>query len=290
MSSRFFLTTFGIAGEAVDICKGSGDWGFGTNAPGRVDDEKAPFILGNPPGTCALKPGEKEKIVKGVLAESSGTAEKKIAVFLMGAPGCGKSSSLARVLNQLGHQKEEFVNIDVDDIRSKIADFHDNLTIPSKLCPGKLRAYTGLMAWCKSAGAEVRNAIFKKVLDEKRSFIFDGTCRSPDFCKRAIDDSINAGFTPYLVAVWAKGKTCADRSIGRASQTGRRVGPSVALTAHKGIHDDDVFNTLADIVIEAGGEAWIFNNEGQTPVQAFHRSGTQCVGINKEACEYYRVP
>jgi len=283
----FSLYSFStMSAKAVD-CAGDGPYEFGTKHPGKADDEAAPFIKATPPGSCQLKADEKNKIINELL-KAQGTAGQAIAVLTMGAMGCGKSSSLATVLKDLGYEKKQFINIDVDDIKAQMTPFKAAINIVSKACPGKLRAYTGVTGWCAKEGSEIRETVLNKALQDKRSFILDGTCRFPKYCQSVIEKARHAGFVVYVVAVYADVDTCIERAKQRSFHTGRWTGANLVRTTHEALSTNDVFNKLAMLAVASGGNAWIFDNSNDAPIQAFKKV-SECKAELQDACEYYGV-
>jgi predicted ABC-type ATPase len=261
---------------------GSGKWDFGTRGVGSLNDESAPFIIGHPTGSCSFMPNEQNIIADKIFNKSTGTGAQKIAIFTMGAPGCGKSSSLDVVIQGLGFTRANFVNVDPDAARARIRAFKDATKIPSTLCPGKMRSYADAVSWCLNNGRDIRDRLLTNVINQNKSYILDTPCLDTNYCKLQMQSAKTAGFTVYLVAVWAQSQTCTDRAMDRAYETGRYTRAVFITQAYDQINTDKEFKNLAALA----DKSFVFDNDGLAPQKVFE-SGVLACTPTYPACIYY---
>jgi predicted ABC-type ATPase len=276
-----------IATAEEDTCQGEGKYEFGNKSSGRLGDETSPFIRGNPEGTCDVSSKEVNNIVNDIWKNASGTGNASIAIFSMGAPGCGKSSSMASVINGLGFSKNQFVNIDPDDIRARMKPFRDALSVPSTLCPQKKRAFTGATGWCKGPSGKITGKLLSRALEEGKSFILDGTCSNKGYCRKIMEQAKNAGFSVHLVAVYANKKVCTERATGRALHNGRWASPQYVAEVFDKLRSSQGFKELSEIAAESGGDAWIFDNSGNEVRKIFQKKSQCNATESRTACGFY---
>ncbi len=264
-------------------CAGAGNWEFGTKSTGTMVDTASPFIDEAVPGSCSFNAGEKDLIVNTTINNATGTPGQRIAIFTLGAPGCGKSSAIDIVLNELGYTKNQFVYIDPDDGRARMSAFQAATRIPSTVCPTKFRAYASATSWCLNAGRAIRDALLNRVHAENRSYIFDTPCTDSNYCSHKIRDAHQRGFTVYVVAVWAQAQTCAARGLSRAFSTGRYAAPNFITQAHGTIQNARPFNNLATLA----RDAFIFDNDQPNITKkTFQKQRGHC-DVNERSCIYY---
>lgn len=261
---------------------GSGPWEYGSKTVGALPNQSAPFIVGMPAASCSFLPNEQNAIQQKIVNQATGTPGQRIAIFTMGAPGCGKSSSLQAVTTSLGLSKSQFVNIDPDDARGEIQAFKNATNIPSTACPGKKRAYENAVAWCLERGRDMRDALLPLVITQNKSYIFDSPCEVASYCSGLMQQARNAGFTVYLVAVYARKQTCKDRALSRAFDTGRYTPPTFISQTWQSIDTAKAFKNLALVA----DKSFVFDNDGAT-AQKIYESGALTCSLAQPACAYF---
>lgn len=261
--------------------KSSPPWDYGDRGVGSLSDETKPFIVGKPSHSCEFKKGEQAQIEEAIVRRATKLQRNKIAIFTMGAPGCGKSSSLDAVLKEIGMTKENFVVIDPDDARSQVSAFIDATHIPNRVHEGKMRAYADATLWCIERGRSIRDGLLSNVLRDQKNYIFDTPCSDNHYCQSQMRAAKNAGYTNYLLAVWAQEKTCIDRGLERASETGRYTSPNYISTTFTSIERDKAFKRLAS----TADRSFIFDNDGASPKKVYDSSSTPCT--QSPACIYF---
>lgn len=265
-------------------CTGTGQWEFGNKSVGRLEDEAAPFIFGRPRDRCSFNAGEKDNIVNNTIYNATGTRHKLIAVFTMGAPGCGKSTALDEALKQIGLLRNQFIIIDPDDARAQMTAFQKATRIPSQACPTKFRAYASATDWCLDGGRKIRDALIEEALKRRKSFILDTPCTNSTYCSAKMTEAKNAGFSVYLVGVWAEKQVCVDRGLTRAFSTGRYIGQNFVETVYESIERDKQFDKLATIA----HDAFIFDSNANNYTRmVFQKSRIHACPRHEPACMYF---
>lgn len=273
---------------AAELCEGPGKWEFGTKTVGPLEDPKYPFIEGRVPGQCSLNEAEialmKEKLF--VPVPNVAAAQQKIAIFTMAAPGCGKSSSLDKLLELLNIQKTNIVLIDPDDLRSMLSDFKAVTNIPSEICPGKFRAYADAVKFCLSAGRDARNILLREALISQKHFIFDSPCSDANFCVQQMQEAARNGFRVYALGVYSPVDSCVLRAQQRALYTGRYTEEQFVRNIHREI--EGKFMLLANAAIKSGGSAYIFDNSHEEPKLIFEKKQeNDTCDKSQAACVYF---
>lgn len=272
---------------AANECKGEGAWEWGTKAPGPKEDPKAPFITDEIEGDCVATIEDRQAAHNTV--DSVPKTGKKIALFSMGVPGAGKSSSLRQILAGLNLNDSNFVNIDADAIRALITTYRDKLKIPSTVCTNKFRSYIKAATWCYNAGWDLVYMIHDKALDSEKDFIHDSPCRDWNYCKEKMQQAFNKGYKVYLYGVYIPIDNAKNRAVYRAFHEGRWVDPNLSEKYYNDINEAKAFDLLAQIALQSGGEAFIFDNaiSGRLPILVYKKSAKETCGTKGPATEYF---
>lgn len=268
-------------------CSGKRDWEFGDKMRlGSLADESVPFIQGNPAGSCLFEPGEQEEIIKKLLKGLNRNA-KPVAIFTIGGPGCGKSSSVNKTIDQLGLEKTEFLNIDPDALRGEVKAFQKAIDIKSRLCPGKKRAYAGATEWCLGLGRALKDDLLIQAREKKLNFIFDSACDNPEYCADLIQEAAHADFRVYVIAVWASKNKCLERATERAFLIGRYAEPSYIVNTHNSIGQQKGLVALIDEAKASGGRAFIYDSDDKEAKLVFEGTEHQACPKEQPACSYF---
>lgn len=268
-------------------CSGKGLWEFGDKFRlGSLADESTPFIVGSPAGNCHFEPNEQKEIVENMLQGTTKSANPT-AIFTIGGPGCGKSSSLDKTIEKLGLKKSEFLKIDPDDLRTKVKAFKDATNIKSQLCPGKKRAYAGATLWCLDHGRDLKFDLLFEAWAKKLNFIFDSACEDSHHCEDLIKKAAQAGFTIYITAVWASLKKCQERAMERAFMNGRYAAPSYITKAHNMVGQQKGLLRLIKRAENTGGRAFVYDNDGAEVQLIFEGNDPSACPKEQPACSYF---
>lgn len=272
--------------ESVD-CAGIGKWEYGSKGIGPEQEYQHPFIEGQIPGYCSQASSQLIRAIKQALNRNVPDSTNKIAIFTMGAPGSGKSTSLAHLLKILHLASSDLVAINIDELRSRLPDYIAKTTIPSVACPGKFRAFAQAPLWCMQSAANIRINIWNDVMQGEKSFIYDSTCGSSGNCAKLMHEAQARGFKVYLLAVYASEQECLNRAHNRALLTGIYLPEWVIIDSYKNIKGN--FGNLANLAIESGGKAFIYDNRGERPILDFTMNNIDELCDKKiyESCRYF---
>lgn len=274
-------------GQTLNCNLSADKWNYGTQKAGPVSDTQNPFINNPLPNSCAhADQNTKVRVLRSLFDPVPDAQGQKIAIITMGAPGSGKSSSLTEAFLKIGVKKADVVIIDPDDLRSELPDYKKYTEMVSPLCPTKLRAFTNAAEVCLNAGRSLRDEALNEALNSNKNFVFDSPCVNAAYCQNLVRDAVNKGFTPYVVAVYAKKNDIVQRAQERSLRTGRYAETGFLNQTFNDVRGN--FTTIADEAINAGGKAFIYDNTGNAPNIVFEK-----VNINDkcnagaEACDYF---
>jgi len=132
---------------------------------------------------------------------------RPVAVLTMGVPASGKSNAVQNVVAD----KEGFVHIDPDAIKSVLPEFHEAVSQRAKNA-------ASLVHWESAMLAErLRN----HARDQGKNFIFDGVGRDPVYYGEMIDDLKAHGYEVQIVMTHVED---ADKAVERSDVRGEKSG------------------------------------------------------------------
>ena len=163
---------------------------------------------------CSITPSESE--INGFLNKRlSSAGTDKIAIVMVGGPGSGKSSAKAQTISYLKKKKEDFVNIDPDEIITNL------FNIDTK---------------CYDQAGIINNKSLEMAIKQNKNIIFDGTGRNFDWYSTNVIKLLkDLGYNLNLVIVTNNINTVVNRIEKRAREEGRTVNITYA---------SSVYNTL----------------------------------------------
>lgn len=151
-----------------------------------------------------------EAILKKMVTRYTASLKKPIAMFTIGIPASGKSSSVKYVLDTMGISKTAIVLLDPDEVMSEFPGYNNSLR------GNTLREFN-------KAGVIVAKKIFDKLVEAKISFVYFGTGKGFSFYRGLLSKTNKAGYKNGLINVMLD----SDEAINRNSKRARSVGPSV---------------------------------------------------------------
>lgn len=99
--------------------------------------------------------------------------ENPVSVFMAGSPGAGKTEASIELLAKLASDGAEVLRIDPDELRSEFA------------------GYSGDNSWLFQGAVSILvEKIHDMALDQKQSFLLDGTLSKYEIAKRNIERSL----------------------------------------------------------------------------------------------------
>lgn len=128
-----------------------------------------------------------------------------VSVFMAGSPGAGKTEASIALIERFG---SPVLRIDADELRSE--------------CPG----YDGGNAWLFHKAVSVLvDKIHDVALEQRQSFVLDGTLSNYDRARRNIDRSLGKGRTVQILYVYQKPDLAWEFVKAREETEGRRIPP-----------------------------------------------------------------
>ena len=181
-----------------------------------------------------------EVIFKKMVTKYTASLKKPVAMFTIGIPASGKSTSVKFVLDTIGIPKTAIVLLDPDEVMSEFPGYNNSLR------GNTLREFN-------KAGVIVAKKIFDKLVDAKISFVYFGTGKGFSFYRGLLSKTNKSGYKNGLINVMLD----SDEAINRNSKRARSVGPSViknisaslksGLTAPKYARGKTPYEALTDL-------------------------------------------
>jgi len=141
----------------------------------------------------------------------------KIAIVLVGGPGSGKSGAKLDTVQLLEKEQHEFVNIDPDEILTKL--FNNNTN-----CYDKVNV--------------INNKSYEMAIKQNKNIIFDGTGRNFEwYSQNVIKKLKDLGYVVNLVIVMNDVDVVLNRIAERARQTGRNVNTNYMKTVYTALNE-----------------------------------------------------
>ena len=135
--------------------------------------------------------------------------QNPVSVFMAGSPGAGKTETSVELLNTIARNHGvEILRIDPDELRT--------------LLPG----YSGSNSWLFQGAVSILvEKIHDMALDQKQSFLLDGTLSNYDVAKKNAERSLKKGRTVQILYVYQEPLLAWEFVQAREAQEGRRINP-----------------------------------------------------------------
>lgn len=132
--------------------------------------------------------------------------DEPVSVFMAGSPGAGKTEASVALLNLFADTA--ILRIDPDDLRSEF------------------EAYKGGNAWLFQGGVSILvEKILDFALDQRQSFLLDGTFSNLDIARRNVDRSLRKGRFVQILYVYQNPLLAWEFVKAREEAEGRRIRP-----------------------------------------------------------------
>jgi UDP-N-acetylglucosamine kinase len=132
--------------------------------------------------------------------------ENPVSVFMAGSPGAGKTEASIELIERIG---TPVIRIDPDELR--------------KECPG----YNGENAWLfQKAVSVLVEKMHDMALEERQSFLLDGTLSRYEIARRNIDRSLKKKRTVQILYVYQEPLLAWEFVRAREAAEGRRIRPA----------------------------------------------------------------
>ena len=129
-----------------------------------------------------------------------------VSVFMAGSPGAGKTEASIELLKLKGADGAKVLRIDPDELREEL--------------PG----YTGENAWLfQRAVIPVVERVHDLALDQRQSFLLDGTLSSYNVAEKNIQRSLKRGRTVQILYVYQEPQQAWKFVQAREAAEGRRI-------------------------------------------------------------------
>lgn len=183
-----------------------------------------------------------QEIYQKMVLSYKSSLKTPIALFTMGIPASGKSTSVKFVLDEMKIAKSSVVLLDPDEVMSEFPGYNNSLR------GNTLREFN-------KAGVIVAKKIFDKLVEARISFVYFGTGKGFSFYRSLLSKTNKSGYKNGLINVMLN----SDEAINRNSKRARSVGPSViknisaslksGLTAPKYAKGKTPYEALSDLDI-----------------------------------------
>lgn len=131
--------------------------------------------------------------------------ENPVSVFMAGSPGAGKTEASIELLKKIG---TSVIRIDPDELRSEFP------------------AYSGENAWLfQKAVSVLVDRIHDTALEQRQSFLLDGTLSHYDVARKNIERSLKRKRTVQILYVYQEPRLAWDFVQAREAAEGRRIRP-----------------------------------------------------------------
>ena len=129
-----------------------------------------------------------------------------VSVFMAGSPGAGKTEASLELLKSLGDSP--VIRIDPDELRNE--------------CSG----YSGANAWLfQKAVSVLVDKIHDMALEQRQSFLLDGTLSHYDVARKNMQRSLNRERTVQILYVYQEPRLAWNFVQAREAAEGRRIQP-----------------------------------------------------------------
>jgi predicted ABC-type ATPase len=131
-----------------------------------------------------------------------------VSVFMAGSPGAGKTEAAKELLAELGDGGSKVLRIDPDELRCEFAE------------------YTGANSWLFQGGVSILvEKILDFAIDQKQSFLLDGTLSSYEVAERNVERSLKKGRDVQVLYVYQEPQFAWEFVQARESREGRNIKP-----------------------------------------------------------------
>ncbi len=144
------------------------------------------------------------------LTEKVRTKQPPIAIYTMGIPASGKSTSVKYVLPKLKIKQNTIVDLDPDEIMMSFPQYSASIN-------------SRVMTSLNKAAVIISSKVLAKLIEAKISFVYYGTGKNFSSYRGMISKTNKAGYVNGIINV----QLGSDEAIMRNSARNRSVGPSV---------------------------------------------------------------
>jgi|GEM_PF-5509032 predicted ABC-type ATPase len=178
--------------------------------------------------------------------------EKKVAVFLGGGSGAGKTTGFKSGIESGAIPDRQYVNINPDDIKEQLSDYK---TIKRE---GDYRA----AMQTHEESSDVGDLLLERAVNDGRNVLIDKTMANPEKNLALMELLRSKGYEIQFMGVSVDAGTAAMRNLGRFYNSGRIPFLQAIGRTHKG------FNANTRAYLEAADQGVIMDNSGGSLVIA----------------------
>lgn len=159
-------------------------------------------------GAVAFARSNKKLIARRLTSRDIFPGETQpVSVFMAGSPGAGKTEASKELLSQLDGSAK-VLRIDPDELRTEF------------------QAYSGSNSWLFQAGISILvDKILDFALEQKQSFLLDGTLSNYSIAERNIERSLQKGRPVQILYVYQEPQFAWQFVLARENEEGRNIRP-----------------------------------------------------------------
>ncbi|HBO3767475.1 zeta toxin family protein [Pseudomonas aeruginosa] len=158
-------------------------------------------------GAIAFARANKKSIAKRLTSpQIYAREENPVSVFMAGSPGAGKTEASIELLSQFDEIGSKVLRIDPDELRSEF------------------EGYTGGNSWLFQRAVSILvEKIHDLALDQRQSFLLDGTLANYEIAERNIQRSLRKGRTVLILYVYQRPDLAWEFVQARERVEGRKI-------------------------------------------------------------------
>lgn len=152
-------------------------------------------------------------IVTKIVDSGSVSAKPKV-ILLVGGSGSGKSHIYnTKIKPELEAGGDRFAYLNCDDIKEELPEYKEYIAKDPASAAQRVH----------EESADIQRVAFRKLMHEKRNFVYDATFANSYSAVSKIDDLKKAGYDVHVVGVVADLNVVEKAAIARGKATGRHV-------------------------------------------------------------------
>lgn len=183
-------------------------------------------------------------------ASVADSGERKVAVFLGGGAGSGKSTGINFGIDSGLIPNKNYVAINPDDIKEMMPDYK------AIRREGDFRA----AAQTHEESSDIADMLLEKAVSDGRHVLIDKTMQNPEKAIAMMDLLREKGYQIVFMGVSVDVGTAASRNLGRYYNTARLPHRQAMVRSHR------VFNENAEKYLEFADAGIIFDNSAASPM------------------------
>jgi predicted ABC-type ATPase len=202
---------------------------------------------------CTYKESDFTNIKKLMVPE-------KIAIFMVGSPGSGKTTLKEYFVNSINKNMTDFINLDPDYIMTQLPKYQQLQS------SNETKAQAA--AQCYSSSYVINDVLYTMAQNQNYNIILDGTGKEFKWTSGQIENLHYLGYTIYICIVVVNNiDILISRAKQRGIQTGRTIYPETIIKINNQIKQNIPLykkNKRAKNII-------IYNNDTDKPIEIYNK-------------------